>query len=74
MCKYLNKGVYFSYVHSYLSYGAIIWSSAYQFNLGLHKLEILQGKKSGTEFVISIISTMAAMQIISLDILQNQVP
>ena len=36
------KSLYFSFVQSYLSYGAIIWSSAYQCRL--HKLEILQKK------------------------------
>ena len=34
------KTLYFSFVHSYISYGAIIWSCAYQYKL--HKLEILQ--------------------------------
>ena len=36
------KSLYFSFVHSYLSYGAMIWSSAYQCRL--HQLEILQKK------------------------------
>ena len=34
------KTLYFSFIHSYTSYGAIIWSCAYQYKL--YKLEILQ--------------------------------
>ena len=34
------KTLYFSFVHSYVSYAAIIWSCAYQYKL--HKLGILQ--------------------------------
>ena len=44
MKRYLSvenlKTLYFSFVHSYISYGTIIGSCAYQYKL--HKLEILQ--------------------------------
>ncbi len=36
------KLIYFSLIHSHLTYGALVWGSAYQYRL--HKLEIIQKK------------------------------